>query len=96
MTIDRTRYAPDTGRSFSTLSMAGFALGLAGMAIGSIALGVATTTRSDISEISRQLRTAQTAIAALELEQRQLNDRIGEATQASEIARAILELNESR
>ena len=95
MTIDRTRYAPDTGRSFSTLSLAGFALGLAGMAIGSIALGVAGSTKSDISEISRQLRTAQSEVAALELRQRELDEKIGDATQASEIAKAILELNDT-
>jgi hypothetical protein len=90
------RYPAASTTSYSGLSLAAFVVALIALVIGATSIGVSSSTRSDISELSRQLRTAQTELAAVELEQRQLNDRIGDATEAAAIAKAILAIDESR
>jgi hypothetical protein len=87
---------PDVGRGYSPVSAIAVGLGVVALVVASIGLGVAVTALGEVDEIAKQLREAHTTIAALELEQRQLNDRIGDATEAAAIAKAILELSERR
>lgn len=84
------RYSLDPGRSFSNVSAIAVGVAIAALVVAALAVGLVVAMRGNVDSLERRLRDTERAVAALELEQRQLNETIGNATEAASIAKAIL------